>query len=216
MSIADNIAEVQAEINLLNKQYNLPEKVNIIAVTKNVEIELIEQAISSGITNFGENYVQEALSKWRVLISKYPHIKLHLIGGLQSNKVNKALSLFDTIATIDRFSIVDVLAKKPAAVNKKYYVEVNFVNNIKRSGVEPAEVKALTNYAKSKQLKIVGIMGIAPTGVDPVPYFKILKSLQIELQLPILSMGMTNDYKQAILCGATEIRLGSKIFGARK
>jgi uncharacterized pyridoxal phosphate-containing UPF0001 family protein len=214
----------------------------LIAVTKTHPDSVIEEAIALGITDFGENKVQEAAAKYPALKAKYPHIKLHLIGGLQTNKVKEALALFDVIQTIDRPKLVDAVMKEvaggrwrvagevperdhpspvtchlpPATFNTaRFLIQVNTGREPQKGGVLPEDLPALLDYCQKKGLPIAGLMCIPPHGAPPAPHFALLKDLAGARGLKELSMGMSNDYKTALRSGATMIRLGTALFGER-
>ena len=174
--------------------------------------------IDHGHEHFGENKVQEADSKWRVLKQKKKNIKLHMIGKLQSNKAKKAVELFDYIHSLDNQRLVDALSKYQIALNKSlnYFIQVNLGNEEQKSGVPFNEVDAFYNYcAKEKNMKIKGLMAIPPNDGNTEKHFKSLSELNLSLGLKDLSMGMSSDYMSAINYRASYLRIGSLIFGKR-
>lgn len=226
--ITTNIKNINTELQSLAKRYELKHTVTLMAVSKGVEADKIEEAIVAGVVNFGENYLQEALTKWPMLKIKYPHVKLHFIGGLQSNKLKKILELFNVIQSIDSFDLIDKIVKSNNS-NREFFIEVKVANSYSdnRKGVAINLAQRLIEYAKNKELNLTGVMGIAPlvnnedernykdeTSVV-AQFFRQLQQLQQEFNLPNLSMGMSNDYKKAIKYGSTMVRIGSKIFGSR-
>ncbi|NDE90451.1 MAG: YggS family pyridoxal phosphate-dependent enzyme [Alphaproteobacteria bacterium] len=191
--------------------------VTLVAVSKTVEEARLRQALAAGQRVFGENYVQEAKAKWTSLKSEFPDIRLHLIGHLQSNKADDAVRLFDRIDTLDRPSLVEALARamKKAGRFIPCLLEVNIGDEPQKNGCAVNDVAELLAMAQGVSIEVQGLMCIPPEGKDPQPYFKKLAELAGQHHLKTISMGMSGDYEQAIACGATEVRLGSAIFGAR-
>lgn len=200
--------------NILHKIKKIANKdVKLIVVTKKQSIQDIEQAIEAGACEFAENYVQEALIKWQSLKIKYPHIKLHLIGHLQHNKVKKALGLFDVIQTLDSIPLVESIAVKlPVNHNISFFIQVN-LDPKKTHGVTLDKLNNLVEHCKKLKLPIIGLMGILPhTLANNENYFQTLAKLNRKYNFPELSMGMSSDYVQAITWGATMVRLGKAVF----
>ena len=194
------------------------QKVNIIAVSKTFSLEHIKPLINHGHQHFGENKVQEALTKWSEVIKEKDKINLHMIGKLQSNKVKDAVKLFDYIHSVDNQKLADTLAKHQISLNKslKYFIQVNIGNEIQKSGIPVSELDPFYNYCKTDlNLNIVGLMVIPPNDNNPEKYFKSLSELNKSLALQDLSMGMSADYIEAVKYGSTFIRVGSSIFGER-
>ncbi len=194
------------------------QKVNIIAVSKTFSYEYINPLIEHGHQHFGENKVQEALSKWTDVISKHDHIKLHMIGKLQTNKSKDAVKLFDYIHSLDNQKLADSLAKHQITFKKKlkYFIQVNIGNEIQKSGISVGELDPFYNYCRNEiDLDIVGLMVIPPNDRESGKYFKSIGELNRTLALKDLSMGMSSDYMEAVKYGATFIRVGSSIFGER-
>lgn len=190
----------------------------VIAVTKTVGADRILPLLRAGHRLFGENRVQEAAGKWPALKAAFPDLTLRLIGPLQTNKVNAALALFDSIDTLDRESLARALAKRQAEGVRlpQLLMQVNIGEEPQKAGVAPAEAEGFHAWAtRDLGLAISGLMGLPPAGADPAPHFARLRALRDRLGLPILSMGMSGDYETAIAHGATHIRLGSALFGAR-
>lgn len=193
----------------------LSEKVKIIVVTKNQDINKIKVIISKEHEHFGENRVQEASIKWINLISTNPKLKLHLIGKLQSNKAKDAFKIFHYIHTLDNEKLAEIFSKlENNSIKKvKYFIQVNIGNEPQKNGIAFDKVSQFTNYCiNDLKLNIIGLMCIPPVGVDSNQYFKKLADLAKANNLKELSMGMSNDYECAIKNGATFIRVGSKIF----
>jgi len=199
------------------KDISFKKQIKLVAVTKNRPEEDIINLINNQILIFGENRVQEAQKKFLPLKKKFNNIAVHLIGPLQSNKAKQALMLFDTIQSLDRKKIIDeisVLKKKIGQIRTKYFfLQVNIGMEQQKSGIPPHEVSHLYDYAIKSNLNVIGLMCIPPYDNQSEKYFKDMKNLrdQINPQL-LLSMGMSSDYRQALLCGSNCIRIGSKIF----
>mgnify|MGYP001254550081 FL=1 len=208
---------ITAKINALKKKNNA--KTNLIAVSKTFPAENIEPLIIQGHLIYGENKVQEALSKWLPLKKKYKNVQLHLIGPLQSNKINAALEIFDVIETIDREKLVNKISPKIQNIGKdahEFFVQVNTGNESQKSGLGISEVKNFVGWAKNdKKLNITGLMCIPPVNDNPIEHFKLLRKKKEECKLKHLSMGMSKDFEIAIQNGSTFVRVGSAIFGQR-
>src|SRR5690242_4104544 len=166
---------------------------------------------------YGENRVQEAEGKWPALREAYPGLELHLIGPLQTNKAKEAVALFDVIETLDRPKLADALKQEREKTGRapKLFVQVNTGEEEQKAGVSPRNVAELVAYARNLALPVVGLMCIPPVDVAPAPHFALLQKLARENDLPQLSMGMSSDFETAIKFGATHVRVGSAIFGAR-
>ena len=209
----------------------------LIAVTKSHPAEVIEEAIRLGVTDFGENTVQEARAKYAALKAKYPQIRLHLIGGLQTNKVKEALALFEVIHTVDRPGLVDAIMKEVARgtwcvmreeqhapgndqtatphLPRRFLIQVNTGREPQKGGVLPENLPALLDYCQKKGLPIAGLMCIPPHHEPPAPHFILLRQLAAGQGLKELSMGMSGDYEEALAEGATMVRIGTALFGER-
>ena len=193
-------------------------RAKLVAVSKTFSAPEIEPVIAAGQRIFGENRVQEAMAKWPALRLTQAPIELHLIGPLQSNKVGEAVSAFDVIQTVDRDKIAKALANEMSKKGKllRCFVQVNTGGEPQKSGIMPEEVDALvTACRQSYQLDIVGLMAIPPAEADPRPHFRALAQMAARNGLDQLSMGMSGDFEQAIVEGATHVRVGSAIFGSR-
>jgi len=190
----------------------------LIAVTKTQPIEAIHEALAAGQRVFGENRVQEAQSKFPALRKLYGDIELHLIGALQTNKARDAVELFDVIETLDRPALAKALAKaiKKTGRTPRLYIEINIGKEPQKAGISPEKIKDFLHFCQNDcGLSISGLMCIPPQGQDPRFYFEQMRSLANHLKLGHVSMGMSEDYEIALQCGATEIRLGTAIFGRR-
>jgi pyridoxal phosphate enzyme (YggS family) len=195
-----------------------PHSVRLIAVTKTVAAEEIEAAIAAGQRLFGENRVQEAKAKWPDLKERYPEIELHLIGPLQSNKVREAVELFDVIHSVDRPKIARALAEEMERSGRRprRLVQVNTGEEPQKAGVIPTETASFVEECRNTYgLPIEGLMCIPPFDEEPSMHFALLAKLAVELGINELSMGMSGDFKKAIAFGATYVRVGTAIFGAR-
>ena len=193
--------------------------VTLIAVSKTFDAEAIEPVIAAGQRVFGENRVQEAKVKWPPLMAKHPGLSLHLIGPLQSNKAKEAVALFDAIHSVDRPSLCEALAKEIAKQSRRplLFVEINTGAEPQKSGVLPQDADAFLGQCRDKYgLNISGLMCIPPLEEAPGPHFALTAKIARRNGLSLLSMGMSADYVTAIELGATHVRVGSAIFGARK
>ncbi|MEA2942238.1 MAG: dependent protein [Bradyrhizobium sp.] len=192
--------------------------VTLIAVSKTFEADAIVPVIAAGQRAFGENRVQEAKAKWPALMSAAPGIALHLIGPLQSNKAREAVALFDAIHSVDRPSICEALSKEIDRQQRTpdLFVQLNTGEEPQKAGVAPAEADAFIASCRDKYgLKISGLMCIPPLGDAPAPHFALTAKIAARNGLKNLSMGMSADFAIAIQFGATHVRVGSAIFGAR-
>lgn len=198
--------------NLINVYKN---KIKLIIVTKNQDLNKIKLIINQGHKHFGENRVQEAKEKWSKIVSEDININLHLVGKLQSNKSKEAHNLFDYIHSLDNEKLAKSLSLIESSSSRKikYFVQVNIGNEPQKNGLEISLVKDFVYYCKNElKLNIIGLMCIPPLITDPTNYFLQLKKLAEINNLQELSMGMSNDFEKAIKCGATFIRVGSAIF----
>ena len=209
----DNLLFIQNEINK-----NLETKPNIIAVTKTFKINQILPLVNSGHQDYGENKVQEALEKWTDIKNDFSHIKLHMIGKLQTNKVKHAVSLFDYIHSIDNLKLAEKISNEELKLNKKLklFVQINIGNEIQKNGIE---IDQLNNFyricTKDLGLNIIGLMCLPPKNKEVINYFLKMKQLSNNIGVKDLSMGMSQDYMEAAKSGSTFLRIGSKIFGER-
>jgi len=195
-----------------------PEDVHLIAVSKTFDAPDILPVLAAGHRLYGENRVQEAKGKWPALKVQFPDVELHLIGPLQSNKVKEAVALFDAIHSIDREKIARAVAAEMAAQGKRLelFIQVNTGEEPQKAGVMPKEAPAFAALCREElKLEIAGLMCIPPLDEEPAVHFAFLAKLAGELGLKALSMGMSDDFETAIAFGATHVRVGSAIFGAR-
>lgn len=188
-----------------------------MAVSKGQEAEKIRAAIRAGQFLFGENRVQEAHKKWPALRREFPQIELHLIGPLQTNKAAEALSLFDVIQTLDRPKLAETFAKSMNGVRtREFFIQVNIGKEPQKSGIAPEEAPDFHKFcAHDLALPVTGLMCIPPEGVEARPYFRQLREMAANMGLPQLSMGMSGDFDIAAEEGATIVRVGTALFGAR-
>ncbi|NNC71714.1 MAG: YggS family pyridoxal phosphate-dependent enzyme [Sphingomonadaceae bacterium] len=191
--------------------------VTLIAISKMHDAAAIRPLIAEGLRVFGENRVQEAQGKWPELREDTPDIELHLVGQLQSNKAEDAVALFDAIHSVDRPSLVKALAKAFDKTDRRptLFVQVNIGDEEQKGGCASGDLPDLLERAETAGLEIAGLMCVPPLGVAPAPYFALLAKLAKRHELPALSMGMSGDYETAVMCGATHVRVGTALFGAR-
>jgi hypothetical protein len=219
-------SEVVARLGLVRQEIALaaeaaerdPAKVRLVAVTKTVPAGAIEEAIGAGQGIFGENRVQEAGGKWPALKERHHDLELHLIGPLQTNKVRDAVGLFDVIETLDRPKLARALAEEMRRAEKhpRLFVQVNTGEEQQKAGVLPAETDAFVVLCRETfGLSIEGLMCIPPLDEEPAMHFALLAKIAERLRIKELSMGMSGDFARAIQFGATYVRIGTAIFGAR-
>jgi PLP dependent protein len=206
--ILDGIAQAAA---LANRD---PGEVRLIAVSKGRPPEAIERLIEAGQRDFGENRVQEALAKWPPLLARYPDLRLHGIGRLQSNKAADAVKLFEFIHSLDRRSLLGALVREAEKAGgfPSLYVQVNIGEEEQKGGCAIAEVGPLVEAVRASPLPLAGLMAIPPLGLEPAPYFALLAKLARRHGVAGLSMGMSADYKAAVMLGATAVRVGTALF----
>jgi len=195
-----------------------PASVTLVAVTKTFAAEAILPALAAGQRVFGENRVQEAKAKWPALRARFPDLELHLIGALQSNKAREAVALFDAIHTVDRAKIAAALAEEIARQGRRprLFVEINTGGEGQKAGVLPEAADAFIGECRERyRLAIEGLMCIPPFDEPPAPHFALVQKIARRNGLAGLSMGMSSDFRSAIAFGATHVRVGSAIFGAR-
>ncbi len=218
-SSLNNLIEIQKEIQLkiinLNNNTKLPK---IIAVTKTHPISNILPLINHGHLDYGENKVQEATEKWSTIKSDFNHLNLHMIGKLQTNKVKQAISLFDYIHSLDNLKLAEKISNEQLKQNKKVklFIQINIGDEQQKSGVS---ISNIDNFYKSCThdlgLNIIGLMCLPPNNENTSSYFLKMKNLKIQFGFNELSMGMSNDYMEALQFHSTYLRIGSKIFGVR-
>ena len=212
------MVNVVKNFNLVKEEISNFKSANIVAVSKTFPISHILPLINHGHEHFGENKVQEAQEKWTSIKNDFPKLKLHLIGKLQTNKVKFALPLFDYIHSLDSIKLAEKISSEQEKRNlkPKIFIQINLGKENQKSGIDEDDLENFyRKCVKDYNLNIVGIMCLPPFDEDPIPFFKKMQSLSKSLELKEISMGMSNDYMDALKFNATYIRVGSKIFGDR-
>ncbi|HVW74137.1 MAG TPA: YggS family pyridoxal phosphate-dependent enzyme [Rhizomicrobium sp.] len=218
MTIAENLADILARIETARKAAIKPAPATqLVAVSKTVAEQGVREALAAGQQLFGENRVQEAQGKFPQLKTEFPDLELHLIGPLQTNKVKEAAALFDCIETLDRARLADALAAERDRTGKcpRLFLQVNTGEEPQKAGALPREAAQMIAYARKLELPLEGLMCIPPVEDDAAPHFALLAKIGRDNGLPNLSMGMSGDFELAIKFGATHVRVGTAIFGAR-
>jgi len=213
-TIIERFDKIKSNISKINNNSS----VKVVAVSKTFPLSHIMPLINYGHDHYGENKVQEADIKWRDIKKERKNLKLHLVGKLQSNKVKRAVEIFDYIHSLDSQKLADILSKAQNEINKSinYFIQVNIGSEHQKSGIPYNEVDAFYNYCtKEKKMNVLGLMAIPPNDNNSEKYFKSLSELNASLALKELSMGMSSDYMNAIKHKATYLRIGSLIFGER-
>jgi pyridoxal phosphate enzyme (YggS family) len=217
--IAANLADIRAHLGTAAKaDGRAADVVTLIAVSKTHPAEAVTAAIAAGQKVFGENRVQEAMGKFPALKAQHPDLELHLIGPLQSNKAAEAVALFDVIESVDREKIARALAEEMQKQKRtpRLFIQVNIGEEPQKAGVNPAEIDAFVKLCRDElKLSIEGLMCIPPADKHPAPYFALLREMAKRNNLSQISMGMSGDFETAIQFGATHVRIGTAIFGAR-
>ncbi|MSQ15177.1 MAG: YggS family pyridoxal phosphate-dependent enzyme [Dehalococcoidia bacterium] len=217
--IKDNLERIKSRIAAAAERAGRrPDEVTLIGATKTVPPDLIDAAVTAGLRHLGENRVQEAAPKHLALAGLHENVTWHMIGSLQSNKIRQALDTFDVIQTLDSLKLADSIARRVRdTVN--VLLEVNVAGEPTKSGFTPEEVEAALRHIRSlPELKVLGLMTVAPAASDASevrPVFRKLREMRDALGLKDLSMGMTDDFEVAVEEGATMVRIGRAIFGAR-
>ena len=218
-SLADIRNRIAAAARIAQRD---PASVTLVAISKTHPVEAITPLIAAGQKVFGENRVQEAQTKWPALREAHPDVQLHLVGQLQSNKAEDAVQLFDCIHSLDRTSLLVALARAMDKVGRQVplFVQVNIGAEEQKGGCAIADLPALLAEARSADLPLAGLMCVPPAGIEAAPFFALLGKLAADngLSGPSggLSMGMSDDFETAIMLGATHVRVGSALFGARE
>ena len=209
-----NLEDINSELSLKVKENISP---TIVAVSKTFKMQEILPLIEHGHSHFGENKVQEAIEKWSDIKNEYSNIKLHLIGGLQTNKVKFAVKIFDYIHSVDSEKLAKKISEEQLKQNKKIkiFIQVNLGEEKQKSGISKLDLEDFYKYCENLDLDILGLMCIPPAKKDPKIFFQELNLLNQKLNLKELSMGMSSDYISATECYSTFLRIGSKIFGER-
>ncbi len=219
LDVAANLASVRRRIAAAAQAAGRdPAEITLVAVSKTQPVERILAALEAGQRVFGENYVQEAASRWPALRERFPDIELHMIGALQTNKAREAVELFDVIQTLDRPKLAAALAKEMARRDRRprLLVEVNSGEEPQKAGLHPGELEGFVRYCRQELgLAVDGLMAIPPADEDVALHTALLAKLAARYGLGTLSVGMSADFETAIEFGATHVRVGTAIFGAR-
>ena len=212
-----NLIKVKNEINIKLSQIKKDKYPNIVAVSKTFPIDKILPLLEYGHKHFGENKVQEALEKWEKIKLEYENISLHLIGGLQSNKVKIAVKIFDYIHSVDSEKLAAKISKESKKINKKIkiFIQLNLGKEVQKSGINIEKLDNFYLFCKNLDLDVVGLMCIPPVDEDPEKHFQQMQYYKDKLNLKELSMGMSSDYLKAVGYSSTFLRIGSNIFGQR-
>ena len=213
--VATRLAQIRDQIERAAKaSRRKPGDVALVAVTKQRSADEIAALIAAGVTDFGENRVQEAAEKWPELRAANPTLKLHMIGQLQSNKADDAVHLFDVIHSLDRPSLLESLVKAGEKAGRfpSVYIQVNIGAEEQKGGVAIADLPAFLDRVRASPLPLAGLMGMPPLGQEPGPYFALLAELARRHGVAGLSMGMSEDFPTAVMLGATAVRVGSALF----
>jgi pyridoxal phosphate enzyme (YggS family) len=213
-----SLSEITARIRAAEVAHGrAPGSVNLIAVSKVQPLDRVVAVLDAGHRLFGENYVQETQGKWPDLRARYAGVSVHMIGPLQTNKAKQAVELFDAIHSVDRPSLAEKLARlaQDRGTCPDLFVQVNTGEEPQKAGVLPAELDRFLASARAMDLPVQGLMCIPPEGEDATPHFAALADMASRNELSGLSMGMSGDFETAIAHGATHVRVGSAIFGAR-
>jgi len=212
MGILDSYQHILSNIN------NFSNKTFLIIVSKTFPISHIKPLIDHGHTHFGENRVQESINKWKPLLDVNNDLKIHLIGKLQTNKVVEAIHHFSFIHSLDSEKLALKVSKEQQNFNKNlnYFIQVNIGQENQKSGISISDAKSFINFCRKElKINIIGLMCLPPFGEDPIKYFNNLKKIASDNDLSNLSMGMSNDYLEALKCGSNYLRIGSLILGQR-
>ncbi len=223
MNIATRLTPIQTAISKAKQGSALAATdITLMAACKSQSAAIIEEAITAGISVFGENRVQEAEEKWPAIRARHPEVALHLIGGLQSNKTGQALALFDIIQTLDRPKLADAIAREAdwakggeGVRTKHLFIQVNTGKEPQKSGVTPEEADDFIRYCQTLHLPVAGLMCVPPENQPPAPHFALLRAIAVRNGLRELSMGMSDDYDVAVRMGSSCVRIGRALFGER-
>ncbi|MEP6982382.1 MAG: YggS family pyridoxal phosphate-dependent enzyme [Sphingomicrobium sp.] len=212
---ADRLARIRDDIaNAASLAKRDANEIALVAVSKGRGVEEIEPLIAAGQRDFGESRVQEALAKWPALLAHQSGLRLHGIGQLQSNKAAEAVQLFDVIHSLDRSSLLNALFRESEKSGRfpQVYVQVNIGEEEQKGGCPLGEVAPLVDAVRASPLPLAGLMAIPPLGLEPAPFFALLAELARRHDVTGLSMGMSNDFKAAVMLGATAVRVGTALF----
>lgn len=217
-SAADRLSSVHQQIaRACAESRRTAGDVTLIAISKTQDVQTIQGLIDAGQQTFGENRVQEAAAKWPALRAKNPGVTVHMVGQLQSNKADEAVALFDVIHSLDRSSLLAALARAMDRQGRRLpcFIQVNLAGEGQKGGCPPEAVSALLDSARTAGVPVMGLMTVPPVGLEPAPWFALLAKIADDHGLAGLSMGMSGDYPTAVRIGATHVRVGSALFGAR-
>lgn len=214
--IGDNIIRLKRQIDAVAKEHG-HKAAQIVAVSKQQPEDKIDAALAAGHRMFGENRVQEGQERWSARRTRFPDLKLHLIGPLQTNKAGDAVALFDVIETVDRIKLADALRTEIQKQGRtvRCLIQVNTGNETQKSGVRVDELPALLSHCKNIGLIVDGLMCIPPVDEPSALHFALLKKIAVAENLCAISMGMSGDFEKAVALGATSVRIGTAVFGAR-
>ncbi len=218
MTSDDRLAAIHARIATAARAARRdPAGVTLVAVSKTQDAAAIRPLLATGHRDFGENRVQEAQAKWPALRDESEGVRLHLVGQLQSNKAADAVALADAIHSVDRASLVTALARAMEASGRRpdCFVQVNIGEEEQKGGCAIGALPALLAEARAADLPVAGLMCVPPAGIEPAPYFALLAKIARDSGMAGLSMGMSDDVEQAVMLGATHVRVGSALFGPR-
>lgn len=217
--VEQNLINIKERIQRTCSEFDRdPNKIKLIVVTKKFDKEALKPILDCGHLLFGENKVQEASAKWLDLLKIYKDLEIHMVGGLQSNKINEALSLFTCIHSVDRKKILEWINKSLSkdSLLKDVFIQVNISNESSKGGIGVSEIDSFLEGSKNyKRINILGLMTMPPPNEEPSVYFALLNKLAKKNSLKYLSMGMSNDFETAIALGATHIRVGEAVMGPR-
>jgi len=219
--IGQNLGVIEKNITNIMSTYGLSEcdRPRIIAVSKQQPIDKIRELLDLGHVDFGENKVQEALEKWQLLKEEYPHVKLHFIGHLQSNKVKEVVNLFDSIHSLDSLKLINLLQKEEQKVGKEleHFLQINIGAEVQKSGFDLHDFDNIyQDITTNLQFKISGLMAMPPAGQLAANYFALIYKIAHRNQISGLSIGMSQDYEQAVMFAPKYLRIGSILFGNRQ
>jgi len=212
-----NLLDIEGDIKSYLNKLNINNNPKIVAVSKTFEMDKIIPLIEYGHNDYGENKVQEAMNKWSEIKKLKTHLKLHMIGKLQTNKVKFAVQIFDYIHSVDTKKLAKKILDEQKKINKKIkiFLQVNIGEENQKSGIKKNEVSELVSYCREIDLDLMGLMCIPPADTDPEDYFKEMNYLNKSFKFSELSMGMSSDFLKAVKHSSTYVRIGSNIFGDR-
>jgi pyridoxal phosphate enzyme (YggS family) len=212
-----NYLDIENNIKIYLNKLNINNNPKIVAVSKTFKIDKILPLIEHGHIDYGENKVQEAVEKWTEIKKINSHVRLHMIGKLQTNKVKFAVQIFDYIHSVDSVKLAKKIVDEQNKINKKIkiFLQVNIGDENQKSGIDKQEVSQLVSYCKEIGLDLIGLMCIPPVDIDPEGYFEEMNKLNKNLNFSELSMGMSSDFLKAVKHHSTYVRIGSSIFGRR-